>query len=191
MASSAPTFPSTRETTNYARLCRLLVDFGSQALRERFDIIHPPGGLETVLATPPALPQLQYLQVKKILNPFQWDKLYPAIKSSVSSKNFDITLLMVLLRNICGHSAQALVDDATFHNYWKNIRCTVVRLGGVAYEAAIDGLTYDCLDPELEEHYKEFLKKWKRDEDSVMDKLINDEAKVDKVVPAVDIGGGS
>ena len=76
MASAAPTFPSTRETSNYARLCRLLVDFGSQALRETFDRIHPPEGLETVLATPPAHPKLQYLQVKKILNPFQWDILY-------------------------------------------------------------------------------------------------------------------
>ena len=219
MASAAPTFSSTRETTNYARLCRLLVDFGSQALRETFDRVHPSGGLETVLAT--ALPKLQYLQVKKILNPFQWDKLYPAIKSSVSSKDFDITLLVVLLRNICGltppatgwdalplpadlsceadiarikfyrntvcgHSAQASVDDATFHNYWKNIRGTLVRLGGVAYEAAIDGLNYDCLNPELEEHYKELLKKWKTDEDSVMDKLINVESKVDKVAAAVD-----
>ena len=55
-----------------------------------------------MLATPPALPKLQSLQKKKILNPFQWDKLYPVIKSSVSSNNFDITLLMVLLRNICG-----------------------------------------------------------------------------------------
>ena len=102
MASAAPTFPSTKETTNYARLCRLLVGVGSQVLRERFDKIHPPGGLDTVLATPPALPKLQSLQKKKILNPFQWDKLYAVIKSSVSSKNFDITLLMVLLRNICG-----------------------------------------------------------------------------------------
>ena len=112
MASAASTFSSTRETTNYARLCRLLVDFGSQALRETFDRIHPPGGLETVLATPAALPKLQYLQVKKILNLFQWDILYPAIKSSVSSKDFDITLLVVLLRNICGLTPPATGFDA-------------------------------------------------------------------------------
>ena len=102
MASAAPTFPSTKETSNYARLCRLLVGVGSQVLRERFDKIHPPGGLDTVLATLPTHTKLQSLQKKKVLNPLQWDKLYPAIKSSVSSKNFDITLLMVLLRNICG-----------------------------------------------------------------------------------------
>ena len=98
----------------------------------------------------------------------------------------DISCIKFYRNKVCGHSAQASVDDATFHNYWKNIRCTLVRLGGVAYEAAIDGLKYDCLDPELEEHYKELLKKWKMDEDSVMDKLINVEAKVDKVVAAVD-----
>ena len=37
-----------------------------------------------------------------VLNAAQWGKLYPAIPSSVSSAGFDITLLMVLLRNICG-----------------------------------------------------------------------------------------
>ena len=90
MASAAPTFSSTRETTNYARLCRLLVDFGSQALRETFDRIHPPGSLETVLATPPALPKLQYLQVKKILNPFQWDKLYPVSYTHLTLPTSDL-----------------------------------------------------------------------------------------------------
>ena len=36
------------------------------------------------------------------MNATQWGKLFPAIPSSVSSKNFDITLLTTLLRNICG-----------------------------------------------------------------------------------------
>ena len=100
--SGAPTWPFSRETANYTRLCRLLVGAGSQVLRETFDRIHPPRGLDTVLATTPVHLKLQSLQKKKVLNPLQWDKLYPVIKTSVSSKNFDITLLMVLLRNICG-----------------------------------------------------------------------------------------
>ena len=108
MASGGPTFPSTRETTNYARLCRLLVSVGCQVLKETFDRIHPPGGLDTVLATQPALPKLQSLKKKRVLNLLQWDKLYPVIKSSVSSKNFDITLLMVLLRSICGLTPPAM-----------------------------------------------------------------------------------
>ena len=32
----------------------------------------------------------------------QWCKLYPAVPSSLSSAHFDITLMVVLLRNICG-----------------------------------------------------------------------------------------
>ena len=103
MASAAPlTLPSTKDTTNYARLCRLLVDVGAKVLRDVFDRIHPPANLPTVLARPAEHAVLQSLRRKKVLNPTQWGKLYPAITSSVSSKDFDITLLMVLLRNICG-----------------------------------------------------------------------------------------
>ena len=220
MASTAPTFPSSKETTNYARLCRLLVDVGSQVLRERFDKIHPPGGLDTALATPPALPKLQSLKKKKVLNPLQWDLLYPVIKSSVSSKNFDITLLMVLLRNICGltppvtgwdnlplptdlsceadiarikyyrntvyaHVTQASVDDATFDNHWIHIRDTLVRLGGMDYKAAIDDLKYDSLEPDMKKHYTDLLKRWKKDEDSLKDKLDDVDAKVDELKESV------
>ena len=103
MASAASlSYVSTKETTNYARLCRLLVDAGSQALRNKFDSIHPPTGLHGVLTKPPAHPILQTLRKKRILNPTQWGKLYPPTPASVSSKDFDITLLMLLLRNICG-----------------------------------------------------------------------------------------
>ena len=102
MAFAAPAFHSTKETTNYARLCRLLVGVGANVLRETFDKKRPTGSLDTVLSTPPTHAILQTLRTKRVLNPTQWGKLYPAITSSVSSANFDITLLMVLLRNICG-----------------------------------------------------------------------------------------
>ena len=102
MASPTPTFFSTMESTNYARLCRLLVDVGTNVLRETFDKKRPTGSLDTVLSTPPTHAILRTLRMKRVLNPTQWSKLFPSIKSSVSSANFDITLLMVLLRNICG-----------------------------------------------------------------------------------------
>ena len=102
MASALPTFHSTKETTNYARLCRLLVDVGAYLLRETFDKRRPTGSLDTFLLTAPVRAILQRLRTRGVLNPTQWAKLYPAIKSSVSSANFDITLLMVLLRNVCG-----------------------------------------------------------------------------------------
>ena len=220
MAAASPTFPTSRETTNYARLCVLLVDVSSQVLRGTFDRIRPRGRLDTVLGTPPTSDTLKSLLKRKVLNPSQWSILYPAIKSSVSSEKFDITLLMVLLRNICGltppaagwdalpsptdvnceddlarikyyrntvygHAAQASVDDVNFNDYWMKIRDTLVRLGGAVYEAAIDGVKYDCMDPEMEEHYIEMLKQWKMDEDRLKDKLDDVEARVDELKASV------
>ena len=220
MAAASPTFPTSRETTNYARLCVLLVDVSSQVLRGTFDRIRPRGRLDTVLGTPPTSDTLKSLLKKKVLNPSQWSILYPAIKSSVSSEKFDITLMMVLLRNICGltppaagwdalpsptdvnceddlarikyyrntvygHAAQASVDDANFNDYWMKIRETLVRLGGPVYVAAIDGVKYDCMDPDMEEHYIEMLKQWKMDEDRLKDKLDDVEARVDELKASV------
>ena len=109
----ATTTVSTKETTNYARLCRLLVDIGTQALRDQFNGIHSPANLQAVLAA--NKPMLQSLRARKIINPTQWGKLFPAISTawiSISSAVFDTTLLMVLLRNICGLAAPASGWDA-------------------------------------------------------------------------------
>ena len=200
-------FSSTKETTNYARLCRLLVDVGSQVLRETFDKIHLPSRLHKVLADPFVHKTLQSLWKKRIIYPAQWNKLYPADKTSVSSKHFDVTLLMILFRNICylstpatgwddlppatdtsieadiarikfyrntvyAHANQASVDDSTFSHYWQGIRDTLMRLGGAdVYGEAIDSLANDSMDPEIEQHYQEVLRDWKKDEDSVKDRL--------------------
>ena len=102
MAYAHPPVVSSKDKTNYARLCRLLVDVGWEALRDTFDSIHPPAELFEVLIRPPVHPTLQSLKKKRILSPTQWRKLYPSVSSAVSSANFDITLLMLLLRNICG-----------------------------------------------------------------------------------------
>ena len=204
MACAASTALSTKETTNYARLCRLLVDLGTEVLRDKFNTIHSPANLQAVLSANVTI--LQSLRSRRIINPTQWGKLFPSIPSSVSSASFDITLLMVLLRNICGfaapatgwdalphasdvsleadiarvkffrntvfaHAEHASVDDVTFCSHWKNIRDTLVRLGGAKYGAAIDRLETECMDPEAEDHYIEILNQWKKDEDSVKDKL--------------------
>ena len=208
MAGVVPSVASTKETTNYSRLCRLLVDICSQALRDTFDGIHAPANLHTVLASHSVHKTLQALfkGKKRILNPAQWCKLYPAIASSVSSTTFDITLLMVLLRNICNLkppvtgwgnlpseadksleadivrikyfrntvyalAAQASVNDATFNAHWQKIRAVLVRLGGANYEDAIDMLKTECMDLDIEEHYKELLQQWKKDEYVIKEQL--------------------
>ena len=206
MASSMPTFDSTKQRTNHAKLFRLLLDVGSHVLREIFDRKRPPGSLHTVLSSPPVHAVLQSLRKIRVLNPFQWGKLYPANPSSVSARKFDITLLMVLLRNICGlvppatgwnslppvtditieadivrlqfyrneivgHSNDAATDDATLSRYWKDIQDTLVRLGGVEYQGAIDELRNEDMDPYFEEHYQECLRQWVMDEDGIKEEL--------------------
>jgi len=101
---AAPTVTSTKGRTNYARLCRLLIDVGSDALRNIFDCIHPPAKLSSVLASSTVRKNLLALRNKRVLNLKQWSVLYPLVPAMLSSKRFDITLLIVLLRNICGLS---------------------------------------------------------------------------------------
>ena len=100
MASPLPATSSNKDTTNYARLCRLLVDVGTQALRDTLDVIHAPATLHAVLAA--NKPALQGLRSRRIINATQWGKLFPLVPTAVSSKTFDITLLMILLRNLGG-----------------------------------------------------------------------------------------
>ena len=167
LASVSSVRTSTKETTNYARLCRVLVDLGTCALRDCFDAIFTPPTLHKVLAA--SQPALQSLRSRRIINVTQWGNLFPSTPASVSSTDFDITLLMILFKNICGmappltgwdalpattdvsreadiarvkyfrntvygHAEHASVDDATFNKHWKEIRDTLVRLGGVTYE---------------------------------------------------------
>ena len=206
MASSTPNGAPKKEATNYTQLCRLLIDIGSQALRDTFDNIHAPARLHTVLAANRST--LQTLRKQRVLNATQWNKLYPAIATSVSLENFDITLLIVLLKHICGlkpptttrswdrvppttdtsheadiarlkcfrndiygHAEKASISDSEFSTQWRNIRNTLVRLGGKTYEKKIDGLQVECMDPETEQYYTELLKEWKKDDDNIKDTL--------------------
>lgn len=103
MACAVSSFRSTKETTNYARLCRLLIDVGTQVLRETFDRLRPRPGesLHLVLESPFVRSILTSLRRKRVLSSIQWMKLYPPVRTSVSSRDFDISLLTLLLRNIC------------------------------------------------------------------------------------------
>ena len=62
----------------------------------------PPSNLRMVLSSPSVLSKLRCLRKDRVLNLLQWGKLFPADPSTVSSASFDLRLLLVLLRNICG-----------------------------------------------------------------------------------------
>ena len=89
-----------QEKANFTRLSRLLVDKGCEALQMTFDAIHPPANLTTVLNANKSV----LLKLKpRVINLNQWYLLFPPSGNPpADSKTFDITLLTVLLRNICG-----------------------------------------------------------------------------------------
>ena len=202
MASTAPSHHSAKESLNYAQLCCLLVEVGSLVLREIFDRVCPPENLHAVLTNPTNHAKLQTLRKKRVLSTSQWEKLYPTFKPSVSSKDFDTSLLLCLLKNIWGltlpasgsdtslaaditrikffrdrvfsRAANASVDDPTFSLYWNSIRDTFLHIGGTCYEEVIDDPTFYYMDADLEEHYRELLREWLKDDDYITDKWHED-----------------
>ena len=106
MATAAPsTLASSVEKTNGNKLSRLLIDGGTTVLRNIFDYYHPPANLAANLSSRHIHPILTRLRHRNILNGVQWDKLFPPPGGGPpNSINFDITLLFLLLRNICGLS---------------------------------------------------------------------------------------
>ena len=144
----------TQENANYARLCRLLVDVGFTVLRDTFHRIHPPANLHVVLSSPSVLSTLESLKQGRVLNSSQWAKLFPAVASSVSSANFDGTLLMVLLRDICGLSPPVSTgswdelpldtDNSTEANIVR-IKCYRNDIYGLATKSSVDDATFNVL----------------------------------------------
>ena len=100
--SISPTCPATAtvtdEKTNGTKISRLLIDIGTETLRAKFDSYFPPVNLDTELKK--NTKSLKKLLYKHVLNRRQWDKLFPSA-GSADSKTFDISLLCLLLRNIC------------------------------------------------------------------------------------------
>ena len=101
MATAAPSpLVSSVEKTNGAKLSRLLIDGGTTVLRKIFDGYHPPANLAADLNANKSI--LSNLLKKKVLHKPQWDKLFPPGGVPPDSRTFDITLLFLLLTNICG-----------------------------------------------------------------------------------------
>ncbi|CAH3186854.1 unnamed protein product [Porites lobata] len=101
MATSAPSpLASSVEKTNGAKLTRLLIDGGTTGLRKIFDSHHPPANLAADLNANKSI--LSSLLKKMVLHKPQWDKLVPPGGVAPDSNTFDITLLYLLLTNICG-----------------------------------------------------------------------------------------
>ena len=145
---------SANENLNFARLCCLLVDVGGTVLRHTFDSKQPPANLQVGLSSPSVHPTLESLMSNHVLSPLQWEKLFPVFASNVSSANFDVSLLMILLRNICCLSPPTSTgnwyklppdsDDSTEANIVR-IKCYRDEVYVYASEASLDDRTFNEL----------------------------------------------
>ena len=110
-SSTSATLGSSDDTCNGTKLMRLILDFGTEALRIVFRNNHS-GNLQVVLSCTCSSSTctsstcnhniLLKLKGRGIIKKKQWNKLYPSPTNAPNINDFDITLLSVLLRNICG-----------------------------------------------------------------------------------------
>ena len=184
---------------NFTRICQLLIDKGSDALRRAFHVIHPAPTLAAALHSHrKTLQRLRY----NVINPPQWRLLYPTA-GPPNSNDFDITLLTILLRNICGLSSPASGWNAMPPTTDTSISADILRIKifrnevyGHTASAQYDGSTFEKLWQEIsqplvklgisqqeidelkvaplspeEKSYVEKLKEWKELEDTLLEKM--------------------
>ena len=82
----------------FFRICRLLLDGAAELLRQQFDKIIPPYDLSSILQKEEE--NLRKLRTS-VLTTDMLEILYPAPNTFGESADFDISLLMVLFRNLC------------------------------------------------------------------------------------------
>ncbi|XP_046862680.1 uncharacterized protein LOC124456240 [Xenia sp. Carnegie-2017] len=99
---------------NGSRLSKLLINKGTQALKTTLHVSvnNLSSSLTNELNDSSTMNKLTSLKKKKVINIMQWNLLYPST-GSPDIENFDISLLTVLLRNICGLTAP--------HGGWDNL----------------------------------------------------------------------
>ena len=137
---------------NYSRVCQLLVDKGGDALRAALHVVHPPSTLAGVLnANKSVLKKIRY----SVINPSQWNLLYP-VSGTPDSRNFDVTLLTILLRNICGLPSPPagwnVMPSASDTSITANIaRIKIFRneVHGHSPSAQLDDTTFETLWQEI------------------------------------------
>ena len=101
----------TPEKLNGFKLRRLIIDGGTTTMRNVLQKCHPGKSIQKILTDEKH--KLDPLRIgskskdKKVINQSQWDILYPNPPNMPDINNFDITLLSILLRNICGLTAPA------------------------------------------------------------------------------------
>ena len=151
MAAAKPSnLASSVEKTNGAKLSRLLIDGGSTALRKIFDGYHSPANLLADFSA--NYHTLNNLLKRRVLHKPQWDLLFPPGGAMPDSNTFDITLLFLLLTNICGlypppsgWHTKPPPNDASIEANLARIKFFRNRLYGHVTTTGIDTPTFSAL----------------------------------------------
>ena len=184
---------------NFNRICQLLINRGSEALRRALHVVHPASTLAAALHSHrKTLQKLRY----NVINPSQWRLLYPSA-GTPNSNDFDITLLTILLRNICGLSSPTTGWNAMPPTADTSISADILRIKifrnevyGHTVSAQYDDATFEKLWQEIsqplvklgipqqeidelkvaplspeEKSYVEKLMEWKEKEDTLLEKM--------------------
>ena len=209
MASS--NLESSEEKTYGWKLMRLIVDGGTEALRNIFLNIHP-GNLQHVLITHYSTLHPLY-NPRRIITQLQWDKLYPHSPPPriPNIEEFDITLLVILLRNICslpapstGWNARPAETDRSKeanivriklfrNNFFGHVPCTAVssfdfearwiQVSSTLVDLGLSQVEIDRLKAEEcgEEEVSRVWEKWNESERESVLKLERIELKLDQL----------
>lgn len=144
--------PVSKENVNYARLCRLLLDCGTKALRKTVERSFTQGSLQGFLARPSVRLSLSELRRKGILGRLHWRMLYSTSHSSPSLEDFDVNLLMMLLRNTCGLTCPATGWFSLPSPSDMSLEANIVRIKYYrdwvyehAIEASVDDVKFNAL----------------------------------------------
>jgi hypothetical protein len=92
---------SNRLKSNGAKLSCLIINQGTETMRKYLDSKHSPANLPAVLNANRAI--LNTLRTNRVINPEQMNLLFPPPgMPPTTSSDYDISLLFILIRNICG-----------------------------------------------------------------------------------------
>ena len=154
MAAAPSPLASSGEKTNGAKLSRLLIDGGTTVLKIAFDHYHAPANLAVNLNF--QFKTLHVLLRRRIMNKSQWDKLFPPSGVTPDSSTFDITLLFLLLTNICGlappssgWNSKPHPSDSSFEANLARIKFFRNELYGHVSNTSVDTPTFNALWQEI------------------------------------------
>ena len=146
---------SMSEKENFQLIARLLISGGTSLLREIFDLICPPSQLPMILSNPVTKKRLKAAKLTML----QWDFLYPSPGVYGKSADFDVTLLVRLLRTVCNLTPPSTGWDALPATADHSLTADIARIkyyrnslyGHVSQGMAIRGSEFFTLWQEISE----------------------------------------